>query len=152
MIAKAAIKEHHKFLGQFLAGPVPCRSMGTGDSADVVPENRVSPWAVDLVKAGGVTCTLPHISRTSTGLPTYLPTHLPTYIFTYIPGQSRRGGFRTLQHILRTNAASRTALEQQHFSPPTYWIDLSFKIILDIFDSSRTQVWRLDESCTSSRN
>ena len=79
MIAKAAIKEDHKFLGQFLAGPVPCWSMGTGDSADVVPENRVSPWAVELVKAGEVTCTLLHISRTSTYLPTYLTR--PTYFY-----------------------------------------------------------------------
>ena len=80
LIAKPAIKEHHKFLGQFLAGPVPCRSMGTGDTADVVPENRVSPWAVDLVKAGEVTCT-PAAHFEDKYLPTYLPNDIETYFY-----------------------------------------------------------------------
>ena len=173
LIAKAAIKEHHKFLGQFLAGPVPSCSMGTGDSADVVPENRVSPWAACEPVCSGPGQSWggdlhPAAHFEDKYRPTYLPTYPPTYLHiylhtyqhTYLLDVSLLAVFLVkagevacpLQHILRTNAASRTALEQQHFSPPTYWIDLSFKIILDIFDSSRTQVWRLDESCTSSCN
>ena len=87
---------HHKFLGQFLAGPVPCWSMGTGDSADVgCPKiewargqwtwSKLGRWLASYCTfRGQVPACLP-----TNILPlTYLHTHIlllifpPTYLYT----------------------------------------------------------------------